>query len=50
MTDGTGQVAYTIRGRVLYRNPGTLADVLFDAQISRPEAELDLSGTVNLGG
>tara|TARA_R110000782_G_scaffold19140_4_gene52215 strand:- start:1983 stop:2453 length:471 start_codon:yes stop_codon:yes gene_type:complete len=50
MTDRTGEVAYTIRGRVLYRNPGALADVLFDAQISRPEAALDLSGTVNLGG
>lgn len=46
----TGEVPYSIRGTVIYRRPGALADVLFDASISVPEAALDLSGTVNLGG
>lgn len=50
MTDRTGAIAYTIRGHVLYRKPGALSDMLFDAKIDRPEAPLDLSGTVNLGG
>ena len=50
LSAGTGELAYTIRGVVVYKKPGALADVLFDANISVPEASLDLSGTVDLGG
>ncbi len=50
LAGGTGEVPFGIRGSVIYRRPGALADVLFDANISVPEAPLDLSGTVNLGG
>jgi hypothetical protein len=45
-----GEIPYSIRGTVIYRRPGALADVLFDASISVPEATLDLNGNVNLGG
>ena len=40
---------YAIHGSVIYRRPGALADVLFDASISVPQATLDLSGNVILG-
>lgn len=50
LSAGTGELAYRIRGFVVYREPGALADVLFDANVSVPEATLDLSGTVDLGG
>lgn len=45
----TGELPYAIRGTVIYRRPGALADMLFDANITVPEATLDLTGTVNLG-
>lgn len=50
MAGRAGAIPYSIRGTVIYRRPGALADVLFDASISVPEATLDLSGDVNLGG
>ena len=45
----TGEIPYAIHGSVIYRRPGALADVLFDASISVPQATLDLSGNVILG-
>lgn len=45
-----GEIPYAIRGKVIYRRPGALADVLFDARLSVPKASLDLDGAVDLGG
>ncbi len=47
---GAGELPYEIRGKVIYQQPGALADVLFDAQLVVPEANLDLAGTVKTGG
>lgn len=49
LSDRRGEMPYSISGHVVYRRPGALADVLFDANITVPEARLNLSGTVNLG-
>lgn len=49
LSDRRGEIPYSISGHVVYRRPGALADVLFDANITVPEARLNLSGTVNLG-
>lgn len=50
LTSTTGAITYQLRGSVIYKNPGALADVLFDAEVIVPEASLDLSGTIDLGG
>lgn len=47
---GSGEIPYTLTGKVIYKQPGALADVLFDAQVVVPEAGLDLDGTIKLGG
>lgn len=44
-----GQIHYAIRGSVIYKRPGALADVLFDANLSVPKATLVLDGSVNMG-
>lgn len=49
-TTAQGELPYEIRGSVIYRRPGAFADVLFDANLTVPEADLDLRGTVDLGG
>lgn len=48
LTGGAGELAYRLRGSVIYKNPGAFADVLFDAQVVVPEATLDLAGTIDL--
>ncbi|MFK7883341.1 MAG: LEA type 2 family protein [Phycisphaerales bacterium] len=49
LISSTGEIPYRLRGTVIYKNPGALADVLFDAEVIVPEATLDLDGTINLG-
>lgn len=46
---GTGEITYQLRGSVVYKNPGALADVLFDSEFIVPEATLNLSGMIDLG-
>lgn len=48
MTDRGGQLPYRLSGTVIYKNPGALADVLFDAEVVVPEASMDLTGTIDL--
>jgi LEA14-like dessication related protein len=43
-----GLVNYALEGTVIYRRPGALADVLFDAQITVPQAPLNISGVIDL--
>jgi len=50
IASSTGEITYRIRGSVIYKNPGALADVLFDAEVIVPEAALNLTGTIDLGG
>lgn len=47
---GSTEVNYAILGSALYIPPGRLSEVLFDAEIKVPEAMIDLSGTITLGG
>lgn len=43
-----GRIGYTLDGQVVYRRPGAFADVLFDAQITVPEAPLSIRGVITL--
>lgn len=43
------ELPYRLSGSVIYKNPGALADVLFDAEVVVPQASIDLEGTINLG-
>lgn len=43
-----GRFEYALAGSVIYRRPGALADVLFDAQITVPEAPLNIRGVIDL--
>lgn len=44
-----GEVSYTLSGEVVYEVPGTIAEVLFDAQIRRPTARFVQSGRLDFG-
>lgn len=43
-----GRVKYALEGTVIYRRPGAFADVLFDAQITVPEAPMNIDGVIDL--
>lgn len=45
----SGEVPYTLSGEVVYEVPGTIAEVLFDAQIRRPTARFAQSGRLDFG-
>ncbi|MEM9373368.1 MAG: hypothetical protein AAGA55_06970 [Planctomycetota bacterium] len=50
ISNAGGEIDYQLRGIVVYKNPGALSDVLFDADFVVPEAALDLAGTIDRGG
>ncbi len=43
-----GEHGYTLSGRVFYSLPGKLADVLYDAKLSRPNVSISDTGTIEL--
>lgn len=45
----SGTIDYALLGYVQYIPPGRLSEVLFDAEIRVPEAELNLQGTIDAG-
>lgn len=45
-----GRVAYSIRGTVAYRLPGSIADLLFDNEIRKPRAPFGESGVLDFSG
>ncbi len=47
--NSSGEVSYALTGTVQYIPPGRLAEVLFDAELKVPEANLELSGTIDMG-
>lgn len=45
---GGGSVSYALSGRVWYRSPGELADILFDAGLYRPNVSFGTEGRLDL--
>ncbi len=45
----TGVVPFSLTAELMYITPGALADVLFDAEIRRPVANVSASGMVDVG-
>jgi LEA14-like dessication related protein len=45
----SGSIDYALQGSVQYIPPGRLSEVLFDAEVSVPEAILDIEGTIETG-
>lgn len=44
-----GRIEYALVGSVQYIPPGRLSEVLFDAEITVPEAPLEITGTIDTG-
>jgi len=46
--DESGAMRYVLRGTVEYQTPGRFSEFLFDLNVRRPKARLDLGGTLEL--
>lgn len=44
-----GSIEYALLGSVQYIPPGRLSEVLFDAEITVPEAPMEITGTIDAG-
>lgn len=46
--DENGEMRYVLRGTVEYQTPGRFSEFLFDLNVRRPKAHMDLGGTLDL--